>query len=161
MHDPNVLANVFTRNMWVIAKQTESLTHADSLIQPQARGNCLNYVLGHIAASREVILKMLGLEPVLSAEEKAFYERGSEPITADGEGVIPLEKLLELLRQSEERLVTGIEKLSAADLEREAKLGDSAATLGQRIEFFGWHESYHAGQTEYLRQLAGTNDRVI
>jgi uncharacterized damage-inducible protein DinB len=34
-------------------------------------------------------------------------------------------------------------------------------TLGQLIFFLFWHESYHVGQPEYLRQLAGKDDKVI
>ena len=34
-------------------------------------------------------------------------------------------------------------------------------TLGERLVFLHWHETYHVGQLELLRQLAGTNDAVI
>jgi hypothetical protein len=31
----------------------------------------------------------------------------------------------------------------------------------ERIEGLHWHETYHTGQLEILRQLAGTNDRIV
>ena len=34
-------------------------------------------------------------------------------------------------------------------------------TLRKRLAFMAWHDSYHTGQTEYLRQLTGVNDKVI
>src|SRR5258707_13686376 len=80
------LSDAFARNMNVIGRQTAGLTHADSLLQPAMRGNCLNWVLGHIAASRNVILRMLGEEPVLTVEYAERYKRGSEPVLGAEEG---------------------------------------------------------------------------
>lgn len=34
-------------------------------------------------------------------------------------------------------------------------------TLGERVLGLYFHETYHTGQTEILRQLAGVDDRVI
>ncbi len=161
MHDPKVLANVYKRNLWVVKRQTEGLTHADSLLQPAARGNCLNYVLGHMLTSQDTVAKMLGLQPLMSPAEKARYDPDTAPITEEGEDVIALEKMLAMLRESVGRLVESIEQLTPEELEREVKLGESTASLGQQLEFLGWHDSYHVGQTEYLRQLAGTDDKVI
>jgi hypothetical protein len=33
--------------------------------------------------------------------------------------------------------------------------------LGGVLAFLNWHEAYHVGQLELLRQLAGKNDQVI
>ena len=60
MIDPGLLANGFESNTWVILKQVEGLTHEDSLIQPPFRGNCLNWVLGHIADNRNTMLRFAG-----------------------------------------------------------------------------------------------------
>ena len=161
MHDPKVLAEVFLRNQWVIDEQTKGLTHADSLLQPEARGNCLNFILGHMLANRETVLKILDLDPVLTDEQKNRYGYDSDPVQEDGPDVIPLEEMLAMVKKSGEVLVEKIAELNAEDLEKDVKLGSSTATLGQRIEFFGWHDTYHVGQTEHLRQLAGTDDKVI
>jgi uncharacterized damage-inducible protein DinB len=34
-------------------------------------------------------------------------------------------------------------------------------TVGEQLAFLHFHEAYHTGQTEMLRQLAGKNDKVI
>jgi hypothetical protein len=34
-------------------------------------------------------------------------------------------------------------------------------TVGQRLFGLYFHQTYHIGQTELLRQLAGVNDKVI
>ena len=161
MHDVKVLANVFKRNTMVTGRQVEGLTHADSLLQPDFRGNCLNYVLGHIVVHREKVMEMLGLTPIMDPTSRALYDYGSDPITEAVEGVLELDELMDLLSQMNELITSAVKDLTAEALAREVKLGESSATLGQRLEFFGWHEAYHVGQTEYLRQLAGTDDKVI
>lgn len=160
MHDPEILANVYTRNQWVVGEQTKDLTHADSLLQPDMRGNCLNFVLGHMLVHREKIMKMLNLEPLLTDAQFNRYDFDADPVLEDGPDIIPLEEMLTLLEKSSELLAEAIKPLTQADLDREITLGSSTATLTQRIEFFSWHDTYHVGQTEYLRQLA-VDDKVI
>jgi hypothetical protein len=41
----------------------------------------------------------------------------------------------------------------------EAPIDDE--TVAEKIAFSHWHETYHVGQLELLRQLAGKNDKVI
>lgn len=161
MHDTDVLANVFKRNKMVIERQVQGLSHTDSLLQPDMRGNCLNFVLGHILAHREIVMEMLGLEAMMTPFERSRYDHGAEPIFAEGEGVMHLDKLVDLIDKSNDVIIEALAQLSHEDLETEVKRGDSSATLGKRLEFYSWHETYHVGQTEYLRQLAGTDDHVI
>lgn len=33
--------------------------------------------------------------------------------------------------------------------------------VGERLFGFYFHDTYHTGQTDLLRQVAGTNDKVI
>lgn len=160
-YDGKVLANVFKRNQNVILRQVEGLNHADSLLQPEARGNCLNFILGHIVIHREMLMEILGLDPVSINSELNRYERDSEPIMEDGEEVLQYERLLELLAQSSEILINALDNIPAEELDRKVRPGESSATVGMRIEFYSWHETYHTGQTEYLRQLAGVDDKVI
>ena len=79
----------------------------------------------------------------------------------DGPDIFPLEELLRLLGRAQESLVEALEELSVEDLKQEIQSGEKTTTLGERIEFYSWHDTYHVGQTEYLRQLAGTDDKVI
>jgi uncharacterized damage-inducible protein DinB len=44
---------------------------------------------------------------------------------------------------------------------REIGSGERKTTVGQRAFFLYFHETYHVGQTELFRQLAGKNDKVI
>ena len=60
------------RDYNVLLAQLEGLTHEDSLLQVPFRGNCLNWVLGHILTYRATMLEIVGLEPFEGAES---YER--------------------------------------------------------------------------------------
>ena len=90
---------MFTRNQWVIGEQTKGLTHADSLLQPDMRGNCLNLFLGICWFTGRKIMKMLSLEPLPTDDQFKRYNYGADPVLEDGPEVIPLEELLALLEK--------------------------------------------------------------
>ena len=149
------------RNLGIIKAQTEGLSHADSLLQVPFRGNCLNWVLGHMAANRNTMLRFLGEEAILSEAYGTRYGYGSEPVCGDGDDILTLEQLLAALEQGQAALAASLEKITPEELAREEQSFLGTTTLGRLIFFLFWHESYHAGQPEYLRQLAGKDDKVI
>jgi len=155
------LLEAFARNWDIIWAQTDGLSHEQSLLQPPFRGNCMNWVLGHIAGTRNHVLEALSERPILSEAESARYGYGSEPVCADGEDVIPLQRLLHLLQQSQERIAVALPRLTVEDLARMVTDHRGEITLANRLLFLYFHETYHTGQTELLRQLAGTDDKVI
>lgn len=156
MIDATLIARFFALNHRVIHLQINGLTHEESLLQPQFRGNCLNWVLGHIVATRNSALTLLGEDPVWSDEEAARYANDSEPITG-GEGALRLEKITADLDRSQERLTAALKHVSADALAQ----ADGEQSPGERLAWLFWHEAYHTGQTEYLRQIAGKDDKVI
>ena len=55
-------------------------------------------------------------------------------------------------------------RLSASsdeDMLRPIQVGQQTRTVAERLFFLYFHETYHTGQTELLRQLTGKNDKVI
>jgi uncharacterized damage-inducible protein DinB len=154
------LANALAGNVRVIGRQVAGLTHADSLLQPEVRGNCLNWVLGHIAVHRDFMLDAFGQEKVLGDAALVRYDRESEPVLKDGPGVLHLEALLEALETAQERIETLLKNATSDGLSRPYSQ-DDPTPVAQHICFLYWHETYHVGQMEFLRQLAGTNDKVI
>lgn len=60
------LIGALERNLNIVKSQTQGLSHADSLLQLPFRGNCMNWVLGHIATTRNAMLQFLGEEAILS-----------------------------------------------------------------------------------------------
>lgn len=154
------LSNAFARNVSIIKMQTEGLTHEDCLRQLPFHGNCLNWVLGHIVVSRDGVLETLGEPPVMDAYG-VRYKRNSDPVTQADESTLALEELLNWLDRSQERIATALSKMDEAALAREYTSGDRKTTVGQRAFFLYFHETYHVGQTELFRQLAGKDDKII
>lgn len=154
------LAQRFAANIQIMEAQAEGLTHADSLLQMPFRANCLNWVLGHLLISRLTIMRLLDLEDAypIARDELALYARESEPITADGEGVFKMEQLFEFLNNTQEKITERLLQLTDEDLTTPDEKG---TTLGQRLLFYYFHDTYHTGQTELHRQLAGKDDKII
>ncbi|MCE7980459.1 MAG: DinB family protein [Caldilinea sp. CFX5] len=153
------LVQTLQRHNYVIKRQTDGLTHEQSLLQPAMRGNCMNWVLGHLLEGRNGILQQLDQPIVLPAPDDEFYKRESAPITPTSPAV-PLQTLLagldEALVRIEQSLQSIAEEKMATIINEERQ-----TTRRASISFSVWHEAYHLGQLEYLRQLTGVNDKVI
>jgi uncharacterized damage-inducible protein DinB len=149
------------RNLSMIKAQTQGLSHEDSVLQLPFRGNCLNWVLGHIAATRNTMLRFLGEEAILSEAHVKRYDYGSEPVCGDAGDILTLGQLLLVLEQGQTALAARLQKTTAEEFAREMESFLGTTTLGQLIFYLYWHESYHVGQTESLRQLAGKDDGVV
>ena len=155
--DATLLLGMLETNTRLLQRQTDGLTHDDSLLQTPFRGNCLNWVVGHIVDGRSRMLTLMGEAPVWDNTAGGRYQTDSNPITDDA-GALPFDRLLSDLNTCHERLQTALADLSVADLARQI---DDQTTLGGRLHGLLWHETYHIGQTELLRQLSGINDKVI
>ena len=150
---------IFERGWWVIQQQTEGVTHTESLLQPEFRANCMNWVLGHLLYERQIVVKMLNLEPVIAEEVIGRYAYDSEPIVAASEGVVEITELLRFLEESGKLIAKGFSSLE--DSKWSAVIDEKGTAMWERVEFLAWHEAYHVGQLELLRQLAGKDDKVI
>ncbi len=154
------LIELYQFNHNIIHQQLKDITHAESLLQPPFRGNCMNWVIGHILCIRDECLELLGLPGVMSDAESKKYGYGSEPIT-DATRASDLDSMLKRLDESLAIIVTKLESRTQDDLDREARIWRGPLPLSEAISFMLWHEAYHSGQLELLRQLAGKNDHVI
>lgn len=157
---------LFERTTWLVNEHAKDLTHADSLIQPPFRGNCFNWVLGHITEGRDRMLTALGQPMCLSEIETNFYKRGSEPITeeatADSDHLqaMFLPDLLRTLNNQHELLISYFQQATTESL-AEIAFPEKGTTVGEWVAFLHWHETYHVGQLELLRQLSGVDDAVV
>ncbi len=155
MIHPELLAGGFERNTWVLHQQIDGLTHEESLLQLPFRGNCLNWVVGHIVENRNRVLALVNLPPLWTEER---YKTGADPITEDSQA-LRFEALMDYLDRSSTQVGEGIRQLALEDIEK--VVTDNGRTLGQGLLGLYWHETYHIGQTELLRQLAGKNDAIF
>jgi len=162
MITPQQLSAAYENNIEIVKMQTAGLTQADTLVQLPFRGNCFNWVLGHLLSNHRTVLKLLGDEQTLDESLVARYEYGTEPVTCDGDGVLTLEQLLSSLDRAQEQIAARLADITPEELARPmAVFGDRERTLGEWLFFFYFHDCYHTGQTEILRQAAGKDDKII
>jgi hypothetical protein len=162
MIDPGLLARDFERNTWIIEAQTEGLSHEDSLLQTEFHINCLNWTLGHILDARGRVLEALGMDRVLPAEDTERYRRESEPVLADEPGILSLPVLLTGLRETQTAISAALGALDiAAMMEKTESSSGKPTSLGAIVHFEYFHDTYHTGQTELLRQVTGVGDKII
>lgn len=157
MHQARDLVKDFERNRSILHSQSAGLTHADSLLQPVG-GNCLNWTIGHIVVHRDKVIEACGGEPILALAQVERYTNESDPITQEGPDVVSLATLLDQLDRTQELLA---QVIVDADLETIQTANDRDVPLWKRVHFWYFHDTYHTGQTEMLRGLAGYTDQVI
>ena len=159
---PELISRGFRRNHRVILSQAEGLSEADALRQSGYNTNCFNWVVGHIVAGRDDILEMLGVEPVLGRAASERYRRESDPITGDGPGVLSLERLLVALAETEVRLEAVLTGAEGRFMSAELPSGEGRTATRAAQAIFGYfHDTYHTGQTDVIRQLSGKSDKII
>lgn len=153
----DLIATQFAYTHFVIRKNTEGVTQEDSLFRPQPAGNCVNWVLGHILASRNGLLRVLGEETFWTQEQENRYRRGSAPLV-DGNEALPFEEMLRLLDASQETVVAAIKGFDPERLGDPAPIspvGNPDETMGSLFAALAFHEAYHAGQTGVIRRVMG------
>lgn len=161
MLTPRDFVDAYARNAGIVKRQCEGLTHQDSLLQPPCRGNCLNWIVGHVVEGRDALLQVLGEKPIISEAQAKRYGYGSEPVACEGADVMRLERMLALLEQSQKTIEARLAGITGDELAKPGRFAGRDMTLAQRLLFQYFHDTYHTGQAELLRQLAGRNDKVI
>lgn len=159
------IAETFATSAFVLGLHLDGLSHADSLLQPESGGNCLNWIVGHIAVSRDHLLEAMGQEMVLGEAARATYDRESAPIvTGEEAGVLPLETLQDAIQQAGERISATLAEHGSAAMqpapEPDAASDDGPANPAGHVLFVMMHEAFHLGQMEYLRHRAGKHEPV-
>ena len=159
----NEIANMYEFSYGAIKRNLDDVTNDESLVQPPGAGNCLNWVLGHIVAARNTVLKLAGGAPLVGDDVTAHYRRGSEPLKP-GSKAPDLATLRGLLSDMQHQLVPALAALSDEALAqpvpeamRRPPLTGSVADALIRLHY---HEGYHNGQIGLLRRLAGKEGAI-
>ena len=145
----------------IIHDQTAGLSQADSLLQPQPGGNCLNWVVGHLLTNQLEVIDAIGGTPPFDSDILAIYERNSEPIRGDEERILALNTMVSMHDQIHQVINDILNKMMEDDFENEIQIGERKMKLGWRVFFLHFHYTYHIGQLEFLRQMAGKLDKII
>ncbi len=143
------------RNLEILERMADGVdeTQADRSLVPG--GSTLRWLLGHLVATRDVMLTHLAAEPVLDEAMSARFQRGASAADLRPAGPA-VSELLALLHAQLERLE---QAFAAAD---EARLAapSGGSTLGESIEFLVWHDTYHIGQATLYRRGAGLESPI-
>lgn len=131
------------------------MTNEESLAVPQPGGNCANWVLGHLIASRLDIVTLLGGERFWTDAQAAPYLRGSSG-SAPNPAFLEWPALLTELDKSQEVLSTALASTSAEKLAE----SNGKDTVAERLAFLQFHEGYHVGQLGLLRRLVGRAGQI-
>lgn len=146
----------------VLRRNTEGITHEESLTQPGSGGNCLNWVLGHLAWSNEQSLSILGQPAVLGEEALKRYHRGSAELHDSAEA-IPMDQLLRAIHESYARIDTGLAALTPEAIQAPAPFSPrkkADETVGSLLTLIAFHQAYHTGQVGILRRLLGKEGAI-
>lgn len=148
---------LFETWQWVLNVQTEGLSQADLLFQPQPGGNCMLWVLGHMMVSmKDLVVQMGGAEPQ-GYDLYQRFERTSEPVLDEEPGFPDLGKIRQDFAMLSDLAIQALDNQADSYFREPGWNGTKGAT----ILFFAFHMSYHAGQLEILRNLAGKTEKVI
>ena len=145
----------------LMLKQLDGLSHADSLLQPQPAGNCMNWVIGHLVVNLADILTTLGGELPADLPNLEHYGFGSEPILCEETGVLQLPVLLEAYAGLDTRITERLDQMTDADFDEKIDFFQGPNRRGYVAFFYFFHHSYHIGQLEQLRNLAGHTEKLI
>jgi len=155
--DTDVLLQQLQMVDYVLKANAGDLSHEESLVQPKADGNCLNYVLGHMVAIRCHFLRGFGASAPWTSEEGAVYDRNAPPLT-DPAKARPLSEIWAALEQTTQGMTEVISKFTPAQLAQKAPFSpvdNPDETVGSLASAFVFHDAYHAGQTGLLRRVVG------
>ena len=155
MNQAEFFSVILRRNQEFIVKATDGLDQAESVLHLPGESNCMNWVLGHVAAYRDVMLAGIRQTEYMTAAEVKLYTYNSKPITATSKSS-SLERLLKLLSLGFEALSGWLER-NPAGLQQETPHDvrpRKGATVAEHLAELCWHESNHIGELHALRELA-------
>lgn len=153
------LLEALENNQSVLEMQVEGITHEQSLLKPPFYSNCMNWILGHLLQSRSWMLEQIGLSGYMPPEEVLVYQR-SAPEMDDPAQASRLESILDRLMETNTLLKDRLEAMSLEELHKEIPIF-GGTTLSAFLGFLLWHETYHVGQLEILRNFSGHHEKLI
>ncbi len=147
----DTLLHQFNMTYFVIRRNLEGIESEDVVIRVGDDGANINWILGHILATRNVFIALLGGEPFWSDEQRARFASKSD-VEVDAAQAMPLAQMEQALEQSQEQLQALLGACKNEDL---TAAPENGPPLGIKLGGFAFHESYHAGQIGIMRRVIG------
>ncbi|HET7434803.1 MAG TPA: DinB family protein [Thermoanaerobaculia bacterium] len=149
------LTTQFTMTRFIATANLAGITHEESIVRAAGGGNSINWVLGHVIATRCDVIPALHQPAPWSDAETRLYRRGMA-LAAEPE-YLPLDELRRAFEESQTSLLAGIATTSEEQFAANAPFnpGGQPETLGSLLMKIAIHEAYHLGQTGILRRMLG------
>jgi len=149
------LAIQFGMNQYIAKMNLEGITHEESLVRAAETGNHINWLVGHVVATRCALLPSLRQEAPWGEEQTRVYRRGSS--AAVDTDYLPFDEVVRAFHTTQERILAGVAALTDEELAAPAPFspGGGPETLGSLLTKSTVHEGYHLGQTGILRRVVG------
>ena len=160
MDQNDIFITILTRNQESLLNAIDELTHAEMLLQLPGEGNCINWILGHIASYRDGMLVDSGLRHYMESDEISRYAGGSAPIKP-GDMCVNSKRLSELIIVTFDDLMLwlsterdSLHQKPAGDIKDNIGYSGVCNTLTEHFAQNIGHESIHVGELNPLREQA-------
>jgi len=151
MSQTRLLSRLFEMNYEALFRNLDGITHEDSLVQPMPAGNTINWILGHILATRNRLHPLIGIPQPWSMEVAHRYT-GLDAAGWTPELAVDLRTIESELARSQQQVMAAFDDMSSQTLAQRANDG---RTLAEVLGFFHFHEAYHTGQIALVRRIVG------
>ncbi|MBN1550690.1 DinB family protein [bacterium] len=143
------LQYLFAFNDSALEINMEGISHDDTLINAPNGGNNINWLLGHIIVSRDLVFQALETDCMSDASITKKYDRGTSSVPKSD--AISLDELHRMHKATSRAIK---ENLLAFDPE---KLTDQKREM---LLFLALHEVYHIGQIGLMRRIIGKQGAI-
>jgi hypothetical protein len=147
------VALIFKLNNGLVTRVLDGLSDEDVWRRPADAANPIGWLIGHVAVTRGSLLAELGHPFDLGLGQG--FTRGDalqDPSAYPSRGVIESGWTATHARMREAFAALTDSRLAEPS---QGKPLPGAKTMGDRLAFFAFHESYHVGQMAYVRRLLG------
>jgi uncharacterized damage-inducible protein DinB len=146
------LIHQFRFNQMTLTRLLADVSHDDSLSEPQPGINSVNWLLGHILATRGRLLEELGQDPEWRERLIKVYNKTRDHFPA---GAFAIAELNGLVPISLDQLAAALQAAALGNAAPSFPHLPEGGTLADHVGAFVCHEEYHVGQIGLVRRLIG------
>ncbi|HYE60549.1 MAG TPA: DinB family protein [Phycisphaerales bacterium] len=148
----------FRYSLAFLREQVSDVPESRLCEQPGGFVNHPVWTIGHLTHTCEMIGEVIGIEAWLPATHAKLFGAGSAPVADRGTYPCVAELFVEL-RTAEERVISGVRRLTDAQLEQpfpDPAYADVFPSVGHALtQVLAGHTAYHVGQVGAWRRATG------
>lgn len=149
------LFRAFQFTQLTLSRNLDDVTETESLFVPEGTDNSINWLLGHLLATRARFIQLLGAASFWSEEQILLYSpENRERFTREPMAISQLKSALDDSQRVIEAALRDSEPRLPESTGRKPMFG-KVETVLHRLLFLACHEAYHAGQIGLTRRLLG------